>query len=598
MGKRGNRRRHQQQATKEAVDEAADDAIKKAADEQQTKRQKQAAKEHSDINNGLTHSGLHVSYQGVNDEDVKDKNKFTIPEPFDLKSDSQNLDEANLSKIWRYLGSDKIDEQKEWLPSIIQRQTWSILLQKIPLVGIAPTGSGKTFAYGIPTLLFGATSNSSVLVLVPTRELVQQVSKVCTIISKALQKTIITSGTASRIRVVSVYGGVSRDEQKEELERQREAESLVVVATPGRLLDLAEASETTLASIKSPSWIILDEADQLAKEGDLGPQVDRILNLVRSENKTTLALFSATNPEKVQERFKEWFGGPHIAVKVDSFDNKVTVNDDISDYVGVASIARPPSNDSYGRIPPNLEQILHVCSEHKKPKKLLNTLQTIRKEHDGRNQQLGIIFFGRIEKLKFVSKMLVKENIKCIELHSQLPNHVREKHLKLFSTGQVPLVLATDLAARGIHVNHVRFVIHYDFPGNLESYIHRCGRAGRSGEPAKVYGFFTRNLQPMAADLVKLLEANHAKVDPNLLELVGQQPNDNKGNKKRGKSKRDNVEAVKAVKEAGPKDEVEDEPSDGDEFKDLSPKRIVLKRASHVSDASDDSDIDDNNDIK
>jgi superfamily II DNA/RNA helicase len=521
----------------------------------------------------LTHCGLHVSFQG--------NGKSPIPVPLKLEAETKSQNEENLFKVWKYIGNNGAN--KEWNPAPIQGQAWAILLKRLPLVGISPTGSGKTLAYAIPTLVSGATTTTSILILAPTRELVHQVSKVCGKVSNGLRKTC---SDLAATRIISIHGGVNRDAQQKELER-KEGEVQVVVSTPGRLLDLLGASETTLECLKSPSWIVLDEADQLAKEGDLGPQVDRILELLRTD-KTTLALVSATYPEKVHSKFREWVGPEHVLVKVDSLDkerNKVNTEDSSEN----GAEGEEKGSDSFARIPSHLTQVLHVCAEHKKARKLVTTLQTIRKEEQGRNHLLGIVFFGRIEKLKYVSKLLLKENVKCVELHSQLPNHVRENNLHLFSTGKVPLILATDLAARGIHVTQVRFIIQYDFPGNLNQYIHRCGRAGRSGSPSKVYSFFTRNLKLMAADLVKLLEANQAWVDPNLRALVvgsdGGQPA-TEGKRKRSRRKAVHVEVLKTEKDA---DDGSDD-DDDDDFPELAPNHIMLKRAGHVSDASSDSD--------
>jgi superfamily II DNA/RNA helicase len=526
----------------------------------------------------LTHCGLHVSFQG--------SGKSIIPGPLELEAETKSQSEENLCKVWRYIGNSSAN--KEWNPAPVQCQAWAILLKRLPLVGISPTGSGKTLAYAIPTLVSGATTTTSILILAPTRELVHQISKVCSKVSNGLRKTC---SDLAPTRIISIHGGVNREAQQKDLERV-EGEVQVVVSTPGRLLDLLDANETILECMKSPSWIVLDEADQLAKEGDLGPQVDRILELLRTDN-TTLALVSATYPEKVHSKFREWVGPEHVLVKVDSLDkeqNKVKTEDSSGNAQQLGAEGEEKGSDSFGRIPPHLTQVLHVCAEHKKARKLVNTLQTIRKEEQGRNHLLGIVFFGRIEKLKYVSKLLLKEDVKCVELHSQLPNHVREMNLHLFSTGKVPLILATDLAARGIHVTQVRFVIQYDFPGNLNQYIHRCGRAGRSGNPSKVYSFFTRNLQPMAPDLVKLLEANRAWVDPNLRALVlggdGDQPA-NEGKRKRSRRKAVKAEVVRAERDGS------DGSSDDDDFPELAPNRIVLKRAGHVSDASSDRSEDD-----
>ena len=191
------------------------------------------------------------------------------------------------------------------------------------------------------------------------------------------------------------------------------------------------------------------------------------------------------------------------------------------------------------RIPSNVTQILHVCSAHKKPRKLVTTLQKIRSDKESRTQSLCLVFFARIKTLQYVSKLLQKDGFLSAELHSHLSQKDRERVLFNFQCGKVQTLLATDVAARGIHVPNVDSVINYDFPISLEQYVHRCGRAGRSGnKPATVYSFFTRELQPMATDVMTLLKETNAWIDPNLLELTAEKPQEGRRSKKR-KSGRD-----------------------------------------------------------
>ena len=571
----------------------------------------------NDSSSNYVHCPLEVSFQGGPSGEVSG-----IPPPIELNDASLDNDEdiALMTKIWNHFFQN---EPKECKPSPIQQQAWALILKSIPFIGVSPTGSGKTLAYALPTILSsGGGGSSTVLVLAPTRELVHQVAKTYTKLSKSFSK-VAGDKSKIKIRVVSIHGGVDRTTQTKELAHSTTSdERRVIVATPGRLLDLIESDRSTKSELANPSWIILDEADQLAKEGDLGPQVDQILEHVRmtsdgSSSKTVL--ISATYPEKVRARFQEWIGHRYALVKIDSLDKRKVIlpstdfdsakdQDDTADKDSSQQRSNTSDSTSLGTIPANIEQILHVCAEHKKAKKLIHTLQSIKKEHVGRNHPLGIIFFSKIDKLKYVSKLLLKENVKCLELHGQLPNHVREKNLHLFSVGQVPIILATDIAARGIHVKHIRFVIQYDFPSNLNQYIHRCGRAGRSGDAAKCYSFFTRNLQPMAGDLIKLLHGNNAWIDPNLKalapgvaeQLLGEGKSSNR--KRRRKNNTDAAEKEQTsssiisnsndmVAEVAAQDD-----GDDDDYAELAPNRIVLKRASHVSDASDESSSDEDGD--
>jgi ATP-dependent RNA helicase DDX5/DBP2 len=502
--------------------------------------------------------------------------------------------------------------------------------------------------------------------------------------------------------VISVHGGVPRHEQVRAIAEARSAGTpMVVCATPGRLLDIMEqhdeddgddddetfAKKDSEGMIFSPGvqhWIVLDEADQLTKDGDLGPQVHEILNRLNpnrqekslcskhdepSKFPPRLVFVSATLSDKARSKFHEWMGLDHVLVQVDGHGLPVKKTKSSSDATHeisskAGSDLPSSSNDNnsnnnnkshneealFSRIPSHLEQIVHVCAEHKKPRKLVNTLQTIQKgkavpEANARRYcKKGIIFYSKVERLEYSAKLLGREGIQCYSLHGKLPTMTRQKNLHTFASagrgardnGEKPLclLLATDCAARGIDIPDVDFVVQYDFPGNLEQYVHRCGRAGRTtnnnnnndvdnpeNRQHVVYSFFTRNMQRMAPDLVRLLEVNNAWVDPNLKELV------QSNNKTRTKSKRDtsqeenNTEVVNQA-DAGGKgkeksrseesrkqrktkrpakkgsnesdwnsDDVNDD--DDDDFAHLAPNRIVLKRAGHVSDASEDDDHDD-----
>eukprot|EP00985_Skeletonema_marinoi_P033060 scaffold40351_cov117-Skeletonema_marinoi.AAC.1 len=191
--------------------------------------------------------------------------------------------------------------------------------------------------------------------------------------------------------------------------------------------------------------------------------------------------------------------------------------------------------------------------------------------------------------------MLQKEGLRCVELYGSLHQTEREKRLLDFRAGKVPILLATDVAARGIHINNVHVVINYDFPGSIDQYVHRCGRAGRkqllSGEdvssnPPIVYSFFTREFTAMADSVIELLRSCKATVDPNLLALSSSNKPDAAKSTKRRKRKANAMSEEtenKAVEE-------DDESSDKDDFPFLG--KSVLKRASHVSDAEDDSESD------
>jgi len=266
--------------------------------------------------------------------------------------------------------------------------------------------------------------------------------------------------------------------------------------------------------------MVIDEADRIAGNSDMASQVDRILKILKQKDNgcpstfETTSLYSATLPQRILEKWNEWISFPRVVIEVDSVtvggregtekenssgDNTKNVHllegevtsvtkkeqktQDVIEADLVASLPNENKNLASAKretavvnistIPKHLIQTLHVCSNHKKPKKLLTTLSKIRKQDQSslitrRNKSLTIIFFGRIKTLHYVSSFLMKEKISCVALHSQMSQSKREQMLMNFRSGKCPILLATDIAARGLHVNNVMYVINYDFPTSVE----------------------------------------------------------------------------------------------------------------------------------
>lgn len=315
------------------------------------------------------------------------------------------------------------------------------------------------------------------LVLAPTRELAIQISKECNVASRVANKylakcvsspTDVSPTISLIVESISVYGGVDIDSQLSSLSGGAENaachRSLVVVATPGRLLDILKQTNVVVASaFANLQAIVFDEADRVAVNSDLAVQVDDILSILKgireSENDMVSCLVSATLPEKATAFCDKWVPQPRIVIRV----NHVTVGEkltkaveDIGDgnakHISENSSKMPedelcskksnhPQNLDLASIPSNIVQTLHVCSNHKKPKKLILTLQRIYLKKDsgsGRfttNNQLTIVFFGQIKTVKYVSQLLVKEGLKCVELYGSLHQTDREKRLLEFKSG-------------------------------------------------------------------------------------------------------------------------------------------------------------------
>ncbi|KAL3799272.1 hypothetical protein HJC23_012997 [Cyclotella cryptica] len=594
--------------------------------------------------------------------------------------------EKRLKKKTKYSLSSSVQLK----PSPIQLNMWPLLLgsyesangeknqsmsDSCNVIGIAQTGSGKTLSYSIPvvancvqrllsTNIAGEQFKSLVhgVVLCPTRELAIQVSTEMGIATKVANKMLIkaadtddasTNGsdprnTVMKVESIAIYGGVDIQPQMRSLglscdgndyvviNESHHLKSLVIAATPGRLLDvLKQLRESQNTKTVHPVFgdvrtIIFDEADRMALNAEMACQIDEILSILKVEKESEIVtcLVSATLPQKTKEIIDRWVPCRRVVIKVDSVqvgekeqvnacdnthhdscspDNQRAECDEVIDGPVKPKL---PSNLDLATIPSNLVQTLHVCAAHKKPKKLILTLQRIYKianksqgQRPQNNNRLCIVFFAQIKTLKFISKLLYKEDLKCVELFGTLQQDEREQRLLSFKAGKYPILLASDVASRGIHVPNVHYVVNYDFPGSLDQYVHRCGRAGRNQlhnsdatteTPPTVFSFFTREFSPMADSVIELLRICNAHVDPNLLALSSSARKEDEDaktttNGSRGKKqKKKDLSQTPRVDNENEGDHKAD--SDDEQFSFLDNKRIVLKRASHVSDPEDSDD--------
>ena len=368
-------------------------------------------------------------------------------------------------------------------PTAVQKQCWPAVLNGNDSLVLAEAGSGKTLGYVLPAVPhilaqrpIEMGDGPIVLILVPTRELAMQVEAVC----KPLKRPF-------SIKTKALYGGKGKDSQVEAVRCGVQ----IVVSTPGRLLDLIRMKATNLGRV---TYAVLDEADKMLDMG-FEDQLREIRGKLRPDRQT--CLFSATFPPVVAAVANKWL--PHDRVDLRVMAHDMTVSSTIT-------------------------QVVHVCAEHKKPKKLLGFLTKLRaKEKADGVRQRGrvLIFVNKIKKIGQLHAILKKSSPDRVAvLHGSLHQEQREKVLNEFKNGKVPLLIATDVAARGIHVTRLPVVVNYDFPTSLAQYVHRVGRTGRQGEQGYAFSFFTRNLGAMAGGVVSLLKNNDQWLDPHLVKLA------------------------------------------------------------------------------
>ena len=311
-------------------------------------------------------------------------------------------------------------------PFPIQDLTIPDALRGNDVCGKAKTGSGKTLAFGIPMVQNldqpSGDNNPRGLIMVPTRELATQVKE---------ELDPLLNGKS--LTAVAIYGGANIEEQIKAIKRGID----IIVATPGRMIDLLEREEISLQSLE---MVVLDEADRMADMGFL-PQVEWILRRVDRNHQTLL--FSATLDGVVNTLIQRYQSNP-IMHEVEA--KEITVEE-------------------------MTHRFLHV---HERDKVKVAAAIT-------RSVSRTLIFSNTKAGCDRLVKKLLTEGIRAQAIHGDLRQNIREKALARFASGKLPVLVATDVAARGIHVDGVEVVIHYDPPSDHKTYLHRSGRTARAG---------------------------------------------------------------------------------------------------------------------
>ncbi|KAG0582833.1 hypothetical protein M758_3G091800 [Ceratodon purpureus] len=355
-------------------------------------------------------------------------------------------------------------------PTPIQAQSWPIAMQNRDIVAIAKTGSGKTLGYLIPAFLHleQHRSNSrlgpTVLVLAPTRELATQIQDEC-----------VKFGRSSRITSTCVYGGAPKGPQLRDIERGAD----IVIATPGRLNDFLEVKKVSLRQV---SYLVLDEADRMLDMG-FEPQIRKIVNEIPARRQTLM--YTATWPKEVRK------------IAGDLLINPVQVNIGNTDELS--------ANKS-------ITQHVEVVVPYEKQRRVE---QILRSQENGSKI---IIFCSTKRMCDTLSRNLSRE-FGAAAIHGDKSQSERDYVLSQFRTGRVPILVATDVAARGLDIKDIRVVVNYDFPTGVEDYVHRIGRTGRAGATGLAYTFFSEQDGKYAKDLIKVLEGANQKVPPELKDI-------------------------------------------------------------------------------
>jgi ATP-dependent RNA helicase DeaD len=312
-------------------------------------------------------------------------------------------------------------------PSAIQAQTIPLLLEGRDAIALAQTGTGKTAAFALPILqkLETNRSDTQALILAPTRELAIQVAEQFEMLSKHLPNTT----------VAVLCGGQEYGRQLKQLRTGAQ----VVVGTPGRILDHLNRGSLNLGNLRT---FILDEADEMLRMGFI-EDVEMILAKLPAQKQ--LALFSATMPQRIRQIANNYLNSP---VSIEIRMETATVK--------------------------SIEQRFVYASGHQKPDTLLRILSV--------EDYQGVIVFVRTKSsTEEVAEILQQQGLRAMAIHGDITQNLRERIIAQFRQGAIDILVATDVAARGLDVERVTHVINYDLPHDCETYVHRIGRTGRAG---------------------------------------------------------------------------------------------------------------------
>lgn len=338
-------------------------------------------------------------------------------------------------------------------PTPIQEQAIPIAINGEDLLGIAQTGTGKTAAFAIPIieqLIINESKSRKIkaLILTPTRELAIQIEEEITLFAKY-----------TSLRHTVIFGGVNQRSQTNRLKNGTD----ILIATPGRLLDLINQGYISLNSI---SHFVLDEADRMLDMGFIH-DIKKIINMLPKKRQTML--FSATMPKEILNISKAILCNP----------KKVEVTPESS-------------------VIDTIEQRLFYVEKPKKIDLLVDLLK--------REREKSVLIFSRTKHLADrIAKTLNSRQLNCQAIHGNKSQSARQNALSNFKSGKIRIIVATDIASRGIDINNLGLVINYDLPDVPETYVHRIGRTGRAGNSGLSYTFCTKEENGLLKNIQKLI---------------------------------------------------------------------------------------------
>ncbi|KAK3271727.1 hypothetical protein CYMTET_19944 [Cymbomonas tetramitiformis] len=413
---------------------------------------------------GLGVTNLNYSATDSGD-DYRRKNEIVVKSPPGLQCPDPMFD-FKMGNFPRSL-LDAVYQAGYTAPTPIQAQSWPIALQGYDLISVAKTGSGKTVGYLFPGIMHIQNRGGgpcTVLALAPTRELANQIQEEC-----------LKFGRSVNIRSVCLYGGAPKGGQLRDLRSGPQ----IVIATPGRLNDFLEANQVDL---RNASYVVLDEADRMLDMG-FEPQIRKIL--ARTPTRRQTLFFTATWPRAVVRVASAILTNP-IQVNIGDTENLVA-NKDIT-------------------------QVVEICTGFQKQNRLMDVLRM------PQYQPCKAIVFCSTKRMCDQIGRSMGHNAGVI--HGDKEQRERDYILGQFRSGRCQVLVATDVAARGLDISDVNLVVNFDFPGAIEDYVHRIGRTGRAGKKGNAHTFLDPNEGNMARKLLKILRDAQQEVPREVEELA------------------------------------------------------------------------------
>ncbi|KAK4694330.1 ATP-dependent RNA helicase DBP3, partial [Lecanoromycetidae sp. Uapishka_2] len=406
-----------------------------------------------------------------------------------LSTHAIKIDDSNSTPLrpvtkFSYLPSDTTSDSSSFAsfksPTPIQSAAWPFLLSGRDVIGVAETGSGKTLAFGVPCIRSISSSPlpsksgapARAVIVSPTRELAVQI-----------HTQIEKLATPASLSTVCVYGGVPKDAQRAALKTAH-----IIVATPGRLNDLINEGAADLGSV---NYCVLDEADRMLDKG-FEQEIRKIIATTPAKGRQTL-MFTATWPPSVRELATTFMNQPvHISIGADNPTGELRANTKI-------------------------KQLVEVVDPRGKEQRLLQLL----KNHTAgskKNDRILIFCLYKKEAAR-VEGFLRSRGLKVAGIHGDMGQAARTTSFESFKSGESPLLVATDVAARGWDIPNVKVVVNVTFPLTVEDYVHRIGRTGRAGAEGLAITLFTEHDKALSGALINVLRAAGQEIPDELLRF-------------------------------------------------------------------------------